>query len=158
MATVAGTKKRRKSKKRVSGIEDIPVQLVLGAIAGNVASKKVFPMLLDKVEFLKTNPMLGTAIKVGGGLLLASMKNELVQGVGIGMAADGAGEMVAKMIPATTATAGVGSMNYIGAMPGLLPSMQLGTGPQMIGSVFGLGDNYEGLGTGNQNIGSIDIG
>jgi len=66
-----------------------------GAVIGFIGAR----YLTSKVAFLQTNPMVGGAVKVVGGLLLSGMTNKIVQSAGLGMAVDGGAQLVSSTLP-----------------------------------------------------------
>lgn len=116
----------------VYGLGDANINLLAGAAAGALVSRKVAPMLLDKVEFLSTNPLLKDGVKIAGGFFLAGMENEMVQGVGIGMVADAAANLIGQYLPANM---GGGAVGNIPASSPIAPQnqYQLGTRPTLSG-------------------------
>jgi len=98
----------------IYGLGDVNITIIAAAAAGALVSKKVAPMVLDRVEFLATNPLLKSGIKIGLGVVLAGMEGDAVQGLGIGMAADAAGELIGQYLPmGDAAVTGVPSSSAI---------------------------------------------
>lgn len=117
--------KKKTSKKgkmaSVGAIDNMPYQQIVGAIGGALASKKLLPKLVDKVEFLKENPMVMQLAKIGVGIgLTILVENAWVHGIGIGIAADGASDLIGEKI----------SMDGIGTAMDNAPVQQVPRGTQ----------------------------
>ena len=87
-----------KRKTSVSG--KMPVQQVLGVLAGAVAAN-LAGQLVTKMLPNTSNTIKGL-IPVGLGIFLAMQKNEIVKGAGYGMVAKGGGDLVSGMIQSIT--------------------------------------------------------
>lgn len=77
-------------------------ELMAGVAGGAVVGNFLDPML-EKVDFIKDNAYIGPAIKIAGGALLsASMgqDNSLLNGVGMGLLANGAMGLANSIFPA----------------------------------------------------------
>lgn len=186
MASVGKTKKgKRKSK--VGALDAIPIALIGGAIAGKVGIKKVMDMdYVKKVEFINKNPMVKNGLLLIGGAFISQMDGEFVEGLGIGVALEGAEGILSNFLkpkPTTNTntttntsvttttsgggtdtgtdtnagTAGVGRMRML--MPdGTWRTYQGGTVPQNIAGLFDANGNliYQG-GSYNATIGSQKV-
>lgn len=100
-------KKRKKSG--IGALKDLPYQEIVGGVIGATVSKKVVPMLTDKMEvaFLNENPWIVKAAKAALGVGLTMVNNRWVQGIGIGMAAEAAADFIGEKMDA--AMAGIGT-------------------------------------------------
>lgn len=69
---------------------------VVGITAGLAAGK-----MLNKVQFVAQNPMIGGAVKIGAGLFLSQGRGRsaFVKNLGYGVAATGATELVNSLAP-----------------------------------------------------------
>lgn len=90
----------------------LPMQEVLGVIAGAVAASLV-SKAVDKA-MPTGSPMIKALIPVAAGVFLATQKNALVKGAGLGMVAKGSSALVGALIPAS----GIGQMDDIFTMNG----------------------------------------
>jgi len=117
------------NKSGMYGLSDINVNLLAGAAVGALAAQKAAPMLLDKIELFQTNSMLKNAVVIAAGVVLSGMEGDLIQGIGLGMAADGAAKLVGDYLPTPSAVGAVPKSSAIN--PANL--YQGGTRPNFIG-------------------------
>ena len=89
---ISGTMARRK---RISKNSVENVLMTAGAgIVGFVAAK-----MLNKIDFVKQSPYIAGAVKIGAGVVTATMlKQKMATGVGVGMATAGLQEIVGNFI------------------------------------------------------------
>ena len=85
----------------ISGMDmgGVDMELLGGAAIGAVGGK-FLDKALTKIDFIKNNPTTGSALKIAGGVLVASMGKEsgaLVEGVGIGLVANGAMDLLGSL-------------------------------------------------------------
>ena len=85
------------AKRKMSTTGKMPVQQVLGVLAGAVAAN-LAGQLVNKMLPNTSNTVKGL-IPVGLGVFLAMQKNEIVKGAGYGMVAKGGGDLVSSMLP-----------------------------------------------------------
>ena len=113
--------KSKKSRTRKS-------DTLLGAIGGVVIARIATPYLAT-VPVIGTNKLLLAGAKIVGGYFLADSTTGMTSGIGMGIAGDGAAELVANVMPGggtTGAIRGVGSAYYNGSRNRLIgsPSVQ----------------------------------
>ncbi len=87
----------------------LPIQEVLGVIAGAVAANLV-AKAVDKA-MPTGSPVVKALIPVAAGIFLATQKNSLVKGAGFGMVAKGGSSLVDAFLPNMGAIDDVFSMN-----------------------------------------------
>ena len=75
----------------------LPIQEVLGVIAGAVAAGFVSKLINDKAPTMQ--PQLKALIPIGAGIFLAGNKNVMLRGVGFGMVAKGGNDLAASLLP-----------------------------------------------------------
>lgn len=85
----------------------LPMQEVLGVIAGAVAASLVSKAVEKAMP--TGSPMVKALIPVAAGVFLATQKNALVKGAGLGMVAKGSSALVGALIP----TSGIAQMDDI---------------------------------------------
>lgn len=78
-------KRKRIGALKMGGIQDIAVDQVLPAVVGYLAGE----ILTKQLTFLGNNATMANIVKLGGGLLLASQGNGMLNRAGIGLAANG---------------------------------------------------------------------
>lgn len=85
------TIRRRRVTRRKKGLSgmDYPVMLMVGSIFGGVGAG-----LLDKVIPASIDPKIASGAKVAAGLALGAVKMPIAQGIGAGMAANGASKLL----------------------------------------------------------------
>lgn len=177
MASVGKTKKGKK-KSKVGALDTIPMALIGGAIVGKVGAKKLMETdMVKKVEMLNKNPMLKNGLLLVAGAFISGMENELVEGIGVGVALEGAEGIVSGFLkpkPTTntntttnntpvTTTDDTNTVTGVGQMRMLMPdgSWQLyqgGTIPQNIAGLFDSQGNmiYQG-GSSSATIGKVKV-
>lgn len=87
------------AKRRMSSSK-MPVQQVLGVLAGAVAANLAGQLVTKLMP--NANATVKGLIPVGLGVFLAMQKNEIVKGAGFGMVAKGGGDLVSSMLPSIT--------------------------------------------------------
>jgi len=87
------------AKRRMSSSK-MPVQQVLGVLAGAVAANLAGQLVTKLMP--NANSTVKGLIPVGLGVFLAMQKNEIVKGAGFGMVAKGGGDLVSNMLPSIT--------------------------------------------------------
>lgn len=105
--SVGKTPKKKKAK--VGAMDKIPMELIGGVIVGKVATKKFVDPYLNKVGMFQKNPIIKQAILVGGGVLVSGMGGELVEGLGIGIAVEGAEQLIMGFLNKPSSGSGSGS-------------------------------------------------
>lgn|SRR5574343_568328 len=98
---MATCKKCAHKHKAIGGfdMDSLPLELIGGAAAGSVAGAVVDKYALDKVSFFATNPALKSAAKIALGVFLVGQENDLVKGLGLGMVAKSATQLVGQFAP-----------------------------------------------------------
>lgn len=106
-AKIRGRKKRKSmARSTTTGITNIAT-----VAAGYIVAQQV-----GKVPFLAANPALQSGAKIAIGILLPSLvggrgaTKKMIQGVGLGMAVNGASGLVTSFVPQL---AGMGGVNYL---------------------------------------------
>jgi hypothetical protein len=87
-------KKSRVGALNMNSIQSVAVNDVLPATVGFVAGA----LISKNISFLTNNPEMSNLVKLGGGIVLASMGNGLITRMGVGLAANGAYNLIAKQI------------------------------------------------------------
>jgi hypothetical protein len=75
----------------------LPINEVLGVVAGAVAAGFVSKLINDKLPNLQ--PQLKSLIPIAAGVLLAGNKNAIVKGAGYGMVAKGGADLAESLMP-----------------------------------------------------------
>ena len=75
----------------------LPIQEVLGVVAGAVAAGFVSKLVNDKLP--NTPGFVKSLIPIGVGVFLAGNKNAIIKGAGFGMVAKGGAELASSVIP-----------------------------------------------------------
>lgn len=88
---------------------------VLGGTVGFVGGR-----LLDNVDFVQANPMIGGAGKIIVGMMLSTQRQEILASAGVGMAINGASQIVDTVMPPPG----------VGYIPNRRPNQVLGTHSQ----------------------------
>ena len=83
----------------------LPINEVLGVVAGAVAAGFVSKLVNDKLP--NTNNTIKALIPIGAGIFLTGNKNTMLKGVGFGMVAKGGAELASSLIP------GIGNVDEI---------------------------------------------
>jgi len=83
----------------------LPINEVLGVVAGAVAAGFVSKLVNDKLP--NTNSTIKALIPIGAGIFLTGNKNTMLKGVGFGMVAKGGAELAASLIP------GIGNIDEV---------------------------------------------
>lgn len=113
IAVGAMPKKKRKKRSKQKGflqkgkigsIDGVMANLpLLGAAAGGIIATTYLDKYgLDKISFLQTNPVVKDLVKLGVGAYLTTMDNNIVQGLGLGLGANAAFNLVKGYLPETT--------------------------------------------------------
>jgi hypothetical protein len=77
----------------------LPINEVLGVVAGSVAAGFVTKIVNDKLPNL--NDALKALIPIGAGVILAGNKNAIIKGAGFGMVAKGGADLARTLLPNT---------------------------------------------------------
>jgi len=85
---------KKRKKAGVGALKNIPYEQIVGGVLGATTAKVLVPKLTEKVAFLQENPMLVNAAKIALGVGLTMMSNPWAMGAGVGMAAEGAAELL----------------------------------------------------------------
>jgi len=83
----------------------LPINEVLGVVAGAVAAGFVTKLVNDKLP--NTNSTIKALIPIGAGIFLTSNKNAIIKGAGFGMVAKGGAELASTLIP------GIGNIDEV---------------------------------------------
>jgi hypothetical protein len=83
----------------------LPINEVLGVVAGAVAAGFVSKLVNDKMP--NTPGYIKALIPIGAGIFLTGNKNTMLKGVGFGMVAKGGAELASTLIP------GIGNVDEI---------------------------------------------
>jgi len=75
----------------------LPINEVLGVIAGAVAAGFVSKLINDKAPTMQ--PQLKALIPIGAGIFLAGNKNVMIKGIGYGMVGKGGSDLAASLLP-----------------------------------------------------------
>lgn len=87
-------RKSRVGALNMGSIQDVAVNDVLPATVGFIGAA----LLSKNISFLTTNPQMANIVKLGGGIVLASMGGGMLTRMGIGVAANGAYNLIAPQI------------------------------------------------------------
>jgi hypothetical protein len=77
----------------------LPINEVLGVVAGSIAAGFVTKIVNDKLPNL--NDALKSLIPIGAGVILAGNKNAILKGAGFGMVAKGGADLARTLLPNT---------------------------------------------------------
>ena len=83
----------------------LPINEVLGVVAGAVAAGFVSKLVNDKLPNVPN--VVKSLIPIGAGIFLAGNKNVMLKGVGFGMVAKGGAELASSLIP------GIGNIDEV---------------------------------------------
>ena len=75
----------------------LPINEVLGVVAGSVAAGFVTKIINDKLPNL--NDAIKALIPIGAGVILAGNKNAIIKGAGFGMVAKGGADLAKSLLP-----------------------------------------------------------
>lgn len=102
----------QKSRKRINGMKKTNLTKTLGDVAAGTAGL-VAAQMLNKVSFIGANPMIGGAVKIVGGAILAGSSKGIMQKVAMGVALGGGVDLATNFL--TPKVEGIG---YLGTRGG----------------------------------------
>jgi hypothetical protein len=96
-------KKCAHKHKAIGGLDgsfdNLPLELISGTAAGSVVASVVDKYALDKVSFFASNPAIKSAAKIALGVFLVGQESDIVKGLGLGMVAKSATQLVGQFAP-----------------------------------------------------------